>query len=226
MSKYRLLAMTIIAGLALTLPAAGQGDADFIGGLGAETRIQAFESLKASAAQQGLELEDDATFLTQGESTIVFAPVARIGYFVRAQFANWTTVGVFTALGPADAEQASGTFRAEVRAKSEHGSEAQFRIVSQNGEIVQEGDTVLDTNPDNESPATTGLDAKPPEGKYYLARFGCPWYYPYFRPYYYRAWPYYKNGCYWYGYRWWWGHLHFRFCWWPSRFCLHCRHHW
>ena len=229
MSRIRIVALTIVAGLGFTLPGAAQDDATFVGELGAGVRTQAFETLKVAAENQGLELEADPTFLTQGESTLIFAPIARIGYFTRAQFVDWTTVGIFTAIGPADAEQAPGTFTAQVRAKAPDSSEALFRIVDSAGETVQEGETVLDTNPDNPSPNPDAmLESELTEGKgyYFGGRFGCPWYYPYFRPYYYRAWPIYKNGCHRFFYRWWWGHLHLRFCWWPNRYCVNCRHHW
>lgn len=228
MSKQRILAAIAICGLAWTLPAAASGPT-VIGDIGASARAQAGDQLKACAADQGINVDGEASFLTSDESTMAFMPVAGIEALKREDLVAWTVLGVFSAQGPSDSEAPSGNFRVEVRADigTTHG---EFRVIDEAGRIVQQGETLIDTDPDGTPPgvAANGLAGRAPiDGKgYYFGTFFCPWYYPYFTPYFFRYWPIYKHGCYWWYNRWWWGYLHFRYCWWPSRYCVNCRHYW
>ena len=236
MSKTLQLIFYALAGALVALPAAASDPAS-MGDLGAAIRAQAGAELQACAQSQGIELGGDTTFISQEESTMVFMPVAGIEAMKREQLTEWTVIGMFTAQGPPDAEVQSGTVTVQVKV-DKMSTNAEVRFLDEAGNVVQEVDATLDTDPDAVDPAQTGVDTNAASmpfdpkslgdaGKhYYFARFRCPWFFPYFAPYTFRYWPGYKHGCYRWYYRWWWGHLHFRYCWWPSRYCVGCRGHW
>lgn len=242
MTKMRLLMTIALLGLVAAIPAvADNSQGAAIGDLGKQSRQQAADQLQACAAEHGVELEGEPILQTQGESTLAFQPVRGIGYFTRAHFVNWTTVGVFVAQGPADAELPSGGFRVQVRAKP-GATTGDVQIVGGDGQVVHESEMAIEDDPNGTMPENGGSfegielplagkagpdGAAFEEGKYFpYYGFRCPWFWPYFGPYYYRPFLGYKHGCYRWNLRWWWGHIGWRYCWWPSRFCVNCRHHW
>lgn len=233
----RLFVAFTLVGLVAALPALANDPGGLaIGALASSARIQATAELNSCAAAQGLSLEGEASVHTQTDTALAFMPIKGIGNFTRDTFVNWTTIGIFSAQGPADAEAPSGDFQVQVRADV-NASIGELQIIDSTGLVVQAGDIAIDVDPDGTAPgAPVAQDTQNPlngqaagvDGKGYFLYYGfhCPWYYPYFAPYYYRPFIGYKHGCYNWYIRWWWGHIAFRYCWYPSRFCVHCRHHW
>lgn len=210
--------------LALFLPvlAAGQ-EADRLREIAASTRAEATNLLKEEAGALKVPVSGEAVFLDAQESSAAILPVAGIESLTRESLADWTTIGVISVAGPADAESPSGSF--SVRVKAAPGStRGQFQIVDAAGNVVQEGELSIEDAPAEEAGAQAkAFPMSPVTGKKGVldsttSAFHFPaCYYPY-APYF-RIYPYYYYGCHWWWYKWHWGHLRFRYCWWPYHGC-------
>ncbi|MDY7092115.1 MAG: hypothetical protein SX243_04000 [Acidobacteriota bacterium] len=179
--------------------------------------------LSQCASDLGVPVAGNLSVVTGDNSTAAFMPVAGVEDLTRSDLATWTTVGIFTAAGPADAEAPSGTFTVQVQAAL-GSTNGEFRILDSVGAVVQSGEMTItedaDATPPSQTPDQTLVgDIENLTDEYH---YGCPWYYPYYYPYYFRYYPYYWYGCYWWHYQWWWGKLQFRYCWWPNRYCHRC----
>lgn len=229
----------ILFGLILSLAATGSpaladdGSGEILRELAIDARAQAGDLLLSCAEQRGLQAQGEPVYLTTEDSAAVLMPLAGVESLTRADLANWTNIGIFTAAGPADAEAPSGTF--VVRVRAEPGSTVgQFEIVDGAGVVVQSGELTINDDPDDpDSVPTASQPASQPVGSLeeilrgsgpttsttdQLHGFWPYCYYPYY--WHWRIYPYYWHGCHWWWYRWPWGHLRFRYCWWPSYY--HC----
>lgn len=209
--------------LALLLPtlAAGQA-AQSLRNIAAETRAQTTDLLTQEAGRLGVPVSGESTFLDAQESSAAIIPVAGIENLTRDSLANWTTIGVITVAGPPDAQSPSGSFTVRVQA-APGTTRGQFQIVDSLGNVVQEGEMSIEDAPADEVPpegaAATGAVALK---KGALESATDAYHYPgCFYPYapYFRIYPYYYYGCHWWWYKWHWGHLRFRYCWWPYYGC-------
>ncbi len=207
------------------LPLAADGSGEQLRALADDTRAQAGDLLSSCAADRGLATQGEPVFLATEDTASVLMPLAGVESLTRADLADWTDIGIFTASGPIDASAPSGTFTVRVQAKP-GSTVGQFEIVDADGLVVQSGEISITDDPDammTEPDTTEPAVFEPGSGGSMLPKddihFGSPYcYYPYY--WHWRIYPYYYHGCYWWWYRWPWGHLNFRYCWWPSYY--HC----
>jgi hypothetical protein len=210
--------------LALFLPAlaGGQETTQSLRDIAASTRSQTTALLNREAGTLGVPVSGQATFLDAQESIAAIIPVAGVENLTRDSLAVWTTIGVISVAGPPDAQSPSGSF--SVRVKAAPGStRGQFQIVDSAGNVVQEGELSIEDAPADEVSSADGFEAgavTPKKGDLESSTSafhspGC--FYPY-APYF-RIYPYYYYGCHWWWYKWHWGHLRFRYCWWPYYGC-------
>lgn len=239
--KKVLLGFALVTLLAAVPALAQDPSADLLAQQTQELRDAMTGSLNAAAANLGLALDPSPPSIsTSSEASAALIPIFNIGYLRRIDLVTWTPVAILAASHTLDPindgvpEVAAGTYTVEVQAPA-NSTIGEFRIVDQDGAIVMQGDMTVTEEP-NEEPSAAPQQPASMEGTpvsvdenglltplhSHAHHLGCPWYYPYLRPFYFRHYPTYKHGCHVWHYRWWWGKLHFRYCWFPSRHCHQC----
>ena len=166
------------------------------------TRAQTNDLMRTCAAEQGLATFGESIFLSSDDSVAAIIATEGADKLTRADLAVWRTIGIIDVAGPPDAQSPSGVFTVRVQADLGK-TRGKFQIVDKDGMVVQEGEMTIEEAA--EDPA--------PDGEWHAY----PCYYPYYP--YFRIYPYYYYGCHWWYYHWYWGHIRFRYCWWPYYGC-------
>ena len=198
------LCLLAALGLALvpSLAAASDPGGAALRGILQDTRLQTNDLMRSCAAEQGLATTGESIFLSSDDSVAAIMATQGADKLTRDDLAVWRTIGIIDVAGPPDAQAPSGVFTVRVQADPGK-TRGKFQIVDKDGSIVQEGEMTIEEA--GEEPA--------PAGEWHAY----PCYYPYYP--YFRIYPYYYYGCHWWYYHWPWGHIRFRYCWWPYYGC-------
>jgi hypothetical protein len=211
---FRSVLALLILSPSLALAQGTCDGSDGIGNIAKAARDSATALLQGCANAKGLQTSGQAVVTIAAGTAAAILPLEGVESLTRDSLNTWRTVGIFTASPPAEAGAPGGTFFVRVQAPP-GSSTGSFQIVSESGQIVQEGDLTIEmataASTDASSANSPAMDPGSSSSLFYPVYPAC--YYPY-GPYF-GIYPNYYYGCYWWTYGWGWGFIRFHYCWWP-----------
>ena len=173
-----------------------------LAGIADDAQSKATELLRNCANEMGIETSGQAVFSVAEDTSAAIIPVAGADKLSRADLADWQAVGVVVSTAPSDTNvNAKFPLLIEVQAKIGT-TQGCFRISDADGRVVQEGEMTIEEAPDDKSSAFQN-------GETVDKALYC--YYPYWS--YFRIYPRYWFGSWYWYYRYPWGYYRFYWNW-------------